>query len=337
MLTTTIKTQIRPFTFDDAQAVVTLFNAHEQQLYGCDDVDLDEMMNDWTSPGINVEEVIRVVENDQGEIVGYIDVWDNSSPHVVKYVWGLLHPDTWDDEIYREMLCWAEKCARDRINLSPPETRVIMRQGTSDKDIQRNKAMESYGYKLVRHFYRMEIDLDHAPHPPVIPKGLTITPIDMDTELQDAILATDEAFKDHWGHVEQPLEELMEQWEHFIANDHDFDPSLWYLAKDGDVIAGACRCAGKTIEDPQLGWVNNLSVQKPWRRKGLGTALLLTAFNEYYRRGKTRVGLGVDAASLTNATQLYEKAGMHVSRQYNTYEMELRPGKDLTTTNKPVV
>ncbi len=49
------------------------------------------------------------------------------------------------------------------------------------------------------------------------------------------------------------------------------------------------------------------------------------------------MGLGVDAASLTNATQLYENAGMHVSRQYNTYEMELRPGKDLTTTNKQVV
>jgi len=39
----------------------------------------------------------------------------------------------------------------------------------------------------------------------------------------------------------------------------------------------------------------------------------------------------VDAASLTNATRLYEKAGMHVTRQYDTYEKELRPGKSLAT------
>jgi len=334
MLTTS--TKIRPFTFDDAQAVVTLFNAHEQQLYGCDDVDMDEMMNDWTSPGINVKEVIRVVENDQGEIIGYIDVWDNSQPHVVKYVWGVLHPDAWDDELYRKMLCWAEECARDRIKLAPPEARVIMRQGTSNKDIRRKKALEFYGYQLVRHFYRMEIDLDHAPQPPVLPHGISIAPINMETELQEAILATDEAFKDHWGYVKQPLEELMEQWEHYLSNDHDFDPSLWYLAKDGDEIAGACRCSAKMVEDPNLGWISQLSVRKPWRRKGLGTALLLTAFNEYFRRGKSRVGLGVDASSLTNATQLYEKAGMHVCRQYDTYSKELRPGKDLTTKNYQV-
>jgi hypothetical protein len=35
------------------------------------------------------------------------------------------------------------------------------------------------------------------------------------------------------------------------------------------------------------------------------------------------VGLGVDAASLTGATRLYEKAGMHVTRRYDTYEKVL--------------
>ena len=43
------------------------------------------------------------------------------------------------------------------------------------------------------------------------------------------------------------------------------------------------------------------------------------------------MGLGVDAQSLTGATRLYEKAGMHVDRQYANYEKELRPGEDLGT------
>jgi ribosomal protein S18 acetylase RimI-like enzyme len=82
-------------------------------------------------------------------------------------------------------------------------------------------------------------------------------------------------------------------------------------------------------EDPDMGWVNQLCVRKSWRRQGLGMALLLTGFNEFYRRGKRRVGLGVDATSLTHATRLYEKAGMHVTQQHDTYEKELRPGKDI--------
>jgi len=43
------------------------------------------------------------------------------------------------------------------------------------------------------------------------------------------------------------------------------------------------------------------------------------------------VGLGVDAQSLTGATRLYEKAGIRVERQYDVYEKELRPGKDLSS------
>jgi hypothetical protein len=41
------------------------------------------------------------------------------------------------------------------------------------------------------------------------------------------------------------------------------------------------------------------------------------------------VGLGVDADSLTGATRLYEKAGMHVVRELATYEKELRAGEEL--------
>jgi ribosomal protein S18 acetylase RimI-like enzyme len=77
--------------------------------------------------------------------------------------------------------------------------------------------------------------------------------------------------------------------------------------------------------------VNSLSVRRPWRRRGLGLALLQHAFGEFYRRDTMTVALGVDAQSLTGATRLYERAGMHVDRQYAVYEKELRPGRELCT------
>ena len=50
---------------------------------------------------------------------------------------------------------------------------------------------------------------------------------------------------------------------------------------------------------------------------------------ERYATDYRAAGLGVDAASLTGAARLYERAGMYVTRIYQTYELELRPGDDL--------
>jgi hypothetical protein len=54
---------------------------------------------------------------------------------------------------------------------------------------------------------------------------------------------------------------------------------------------------------------------------------------QFWKRGKLKVGLGVDAQSLTGATRLYQKAGMHSDqeRQISIFEKELRPGEELST------
>ncbi len=330
MMTTAQKTNFRPFTLEDAQVVTDLFNAYSQDLHGWDNTTLEDNLNDWTTPGFNLEETVRVVEDDQGKIIGYVEVWDVSDPHVVKYIWAILHPEAWDENLYREMLAWAESCARDRISLAPRDARIVMTQGTSSKDLQRKQAMEAHGFLLVRNFYRMEIELDDKPQHVVLPEGLIIKSINMENELRDALIAMEEGFSDHWGHVDRSIDQLMEQWQHYLENKTDFDPALWFLAKDGQEIAGVCRCSPKITEDPDMGWVNQLCVRKAWRRRGLGMALLLHAFNAFRQRGKAKAGLGVDATSLTNATRLYEKAGMSITQQYDTYDLELRPGVDLT-------
>jgi mycothiol synthase len=59
------------------------------------------------------------------------------------------------------------------------------------------------------------------------------------------------------------------------------------------------------------------------RGRGLGDALLRTAFAEFWRRGERRVALGV-AADNPGATRLYERAGMRVAHTIVLYEKELR-------------
>jgi len=78
-------------------------------------------------------------------------------------------------------------------------------------------------------------------------------------------------------------------------------------------------------------YVRSLGVQRGWRRRRLGLAMLQLAFGEFLRRGKARVTLDVDAESLTGATRLYERAGMHILWQKTAFELVLREGVDLST------
>ncbi len=97
---------------------------------------------------------------------------------------------------------------------------------------------------------------------------------------------------------------------------------------DGEQIAGISLCEHQHgIGD----YVGSLGVRRSWRKQGLGQALLLHSFGEFYRRGIKRISLNVDGESLTGATRLYGKVGMHVVRQQYRYEKEMRPGRELGT------
>ena len=84
-----------------------------------------------------------------------------------------------------------------------------------------------------------------------------------------------------------------------------YDPSLWLLATDGDEAVGAL--SGVVWGD--RGWVGELGVRKPWRGRGIASALLRRAFATFASRDLPRVMLNVDAANPTGAVRLYERAG----------------------------
>jgi len=169
----------------------------------------------------------------------------------------------------------------------------------------------------------MEIEINAVPPAPQWPEGISVRTFFRGQDERTVFETDEEAFRDHWGHL--PMQ--FDLWEHWTVKREDFDPTLWFLAFDGTQPSGICLCQN----EKDSGWVDTLAVRRPWRRKGLGMALLLHAFGEFYRRDVHKVGLNVDSQNLIGATRLYERAGMHVARQYNTYEKELRLGVELST------
>ncbi len=78
------------------------------------------------------------------------------------------------------------------------------------------------------------------------------------------------------------------------------------------------------MEFPDEGWVRLVGVRREWRRRGIATALLRTAFGEFWSRGYPRVKLGVDPDSPFGAQQIYERAGMRVAFELAKYQKSLR-------------
>jgi ribosomal protein S18 acetylase RimI-like enzyme len=227
------------------------------------------------------------------------------------------------------LLKWGIERARQNVDLAPEGSRVVLHTSANTTCREVSDLLSRNGLDLVRHGYRMIIDFDRPPASPILPEGIVIRPIAFGKEERDAVYAGYEAFQDHWGFIEEPFEQFYKRWQSDYQSYPYYDPSMFFIAVDGEEIAGISLCLQRHQEYPDLGWISSLGVRRPWRKRGLGLALLQHSFTEFYQRGITKAGLGVDAENITGAVRLYEKAGMRVMRRDSTYELELRAGKDL--------
>lgn len=320
----------RAIVRDDVNATAALLNTCFVAEVGTNATDETEILNDWGTPGFELDADTRAVEAPDGTLVAYAELWNVNDPRVRPFLFARVLPEHRNRGLGSYLLHWAEARSRMFIPEVPTEARVSLRSSTPHVIPEALNLFEDQGFQHIRTFYRMEIDMDAPPPASVWPEGITVRVLrDLDDDLRAAVAANDDAFKDHWGYL--PV--AFEKWKHWIDADPEFDRTLYFLAMDGDEIAGTCFCRPKMPEDAGLGWVDDLGVRRAWRRRGLGEAFLRHAFGEFWRRGTRRVGLGVDATSLTNATRLYEKVGMRVTRESRQYEKELRPGIELSTQN----
>jgi mycothiol synthase len=214
------------------------------------------------------------------------------------------------------------------IGFASPGAQVVLGQEIPASHTAALALLRASGYQPVRYISRLQMPLEPPPPDPVTPDGIVIRPYRGQTELPQVVRAFEEALRDQWGHLEEPFEESLAEWEAWIATSQRFDPGLWLLATDGQEIAGAILSEGATVEDPQMGSVSEFGVRRPWRRRGIGTALLLSLLRELRRRGFERAALSAGADSLTGATHLYERIGFRPDWQSIVMEKELRPGRD---------
>jgi len=297
-------TDVRPPTLDDVSQVVELFSTLPD---GMNELQLRDRL---TSPRSKAAENFRLAVGPEGKVTGWVSLWHPEPDAERVFIHVVARPG--DDAMYEVLLDWGEARARE---LTEGLAGRVHGSANSENRVLA-EILRGRGYELVRHFFTMEIDLDAEPARPVWPEGISVRTFRPGEE--HAVYDVDmEAFQDHWDFFPIPFED----WSDYFLSSSDFDPELWFLAMDGDEIAGTALCTSE--RRPGTGWVNVLAVRRPWRRRGLGTDLLLHAFHELSSRGRKKVDLNVDGENLTGAVRLYERAGMHVAHRDDSYRKGL--------------
>lgn len=277
---------IRPATRDDLAALAELFGSVEEAVNGRPSR-LDAIAVDGWLHTIAFETNTWLIE-EGGELVagGFAQTFGSRGN-----CGGAVRPSAWGRGLGTQLLELME------LRLAEDGAQRI-HSWTVAGDAAADDLFRGRGYREVRRFWEMAIDFEaETPEPTVDVEPFA----EEDAERFHAAL--EESFSDHWEHEPESFDDWWER-QRRRAN---FDPSLWFVIRDGDEIAGVVRGEAR----PPAGWVGALGVRAAWRGRGYGRALLLHSFREFRRRGLTSAALGVDAANATGATQLYESVGMH--------------------------
>jgi mycothiol synthase len=287
----------------DAAAVTEVVAGLESSLYGQSTFSQADLEDEWSDG--DLEHNARVVR-DGDRVVGYGVVRGRGE------LWraeGYVHPDALGRGIGTLIATGLEEAAARR------GARTIQ-NSVLEADSAARRLLESLGYGAVRVFRELRVELDAQPPAPEWPDGLRAVPFDPERDVLEFHAAHQEAFADVWDYTPREVE----SWSQGRLGSERFDPTLWCVVRAGDEIAAGTICTGDTYGG---GWVHALFTRRPWRKRGVGAALLRDAFGRFWERGERNVGLGVDAASDTGAFRLYERAGMAPALGWVMYEKQL--------------
>jgi mycothiol synthase len=304
--------KLRPPTLADAPGIAETFNEVSLSLYGSSEVSADEVRLWLAAPDFDLERDALVAEAEDGSIVGYGDLSDPS--RVGRLIWVDAQTRLGALDVAPALLDELEPRAEERL---APDGR--MKVFVAERNTALAAVVEARGYEVVRHSFRMEADLSSEPAEPEWPDGIVVRDFRPGEDDRRVYEVQEETFADQTD--SEPL--TYEEWRHWSFRE-PFDPDLWFLAEAGGELVGILLARSERAGDETLGWVSVLGVRRPWRRRGLGRALLLHSFHVLRARGKPRAGLGVDGSNPTGAIQLYEAAGMRVVRRFDHWEKEPR-------------
>jgi len=302
---------------DDADEVAALIVAVDVAATGETAASRDDLLSEWGQPRFDLDRNAWLVVTGDGRAAAYAWVFDLADHAAVDGQF-LVHPDHQWRGLEGPLFEWVERGAAVLATAAPAGAEVTLGVWCSRGD-RRAELYLAAGYARTRSFLRLRLALDHLPDDPLAyapPPGLEVRRFVAPDNERAAWATLEESFADHFRESPTPFEE----WR-ALALGPGADTDLWFTAWGGDQMAGCVICYAETYG----GYIDRLGVRRPWRRRGLGRLLLLTAFSALRDRGCAEVLLGVDADNQSGALGLYESLGMRRTLVNDFYEKALEP------------
>ncbi|MHB1244670.1 MAG: GNAT family N-acetyltransferase, partial [Gaiellaceae bacterium] len=198
---------LRPPRDDEFDAMLELMNAHQLAAFGEADYTADDLRTWLTTPYVDVERDIRVLERD-GRLIAYADADPTRDDPPLWWCDVKVAPGADAAEVVPELVAWLEQRAKEG----------RLRVWTSETDARIVDAFAAAGFEPVRHSYRMEIDLADAGRPPAWPDGVSVR-----TATDDDHRPVHAAVVEVWQDTNDPVDETLEEWSHRHVQRDSYD------------------------------------------------------------------------------------------------------------------
>ena len=291
----------RPTARDDLEATFRLVADCELHDSGSVDVAMSDIAADWDRPDFDLATMSASVWRGD-ELAATGDVFmgraevDVAPAHRGRGIGSAMLPWTW---------AVARADARDTVG-----------QTVSDRRTDAAELFRAHGYEVGHTAWALRIDLGEEPPPaPSVPEGLAFRdfrPVHDDRELFEVIDVAFSEWPDRESHG-------FENWAASLLHRDEVVPELVPLVVEGDRIVGVAL--NYRYDGDEEGWTQQLAVDRRYRGRGLGRALLQESFRRFHAVGFRHCGLSTD--SRTGALGLYEHVGMHVRESFTRYRKRL--------------
>lgn len=311
----------------DIPAIVATFNAANKVDQIPEHKDIEQMTHHYNN--LNRCDPFKdvLIAEVGGKMAATGRVWwmEEYEGRYIYMLYGVVYPDWRRKGLGTAVQAWLEGRALEISAGHDPEKPKFIDTWSADTQPGKERLLRKFGFEDERYFFDMTSVLSQPFPEAPLPDGLEVRPVEP-RHYRPIWEAMNEAFRDHWGHVEG-TEEDYQQWIKRIEERPTHDPSLWKVAWDGDQVAGMVLNFINEEENQALkrkwGWTDPICVRRPWRRQGLARALIVESMELLRDKGYETAALGVDTQNPNGALDLYQSCGYQILKKWTAYRKPL--------------